>query len=404
LLTSLGFKISNKSNLIANTRFKYLGFIFDTQIMSIELPQVKKDKVLKYCNLVYTKDRITLQILSECIGNLIAAVPAIKFGMLYTRQLEYEKSSTLLQNNYNYKDSIIISEESKEDLKWFIDKIPTSYNTLRSDSYDIVLYSDASMSGWGGSMLDKVTRGSWNTEERLLHINELELKAVYNVLRSFSTYVCNKSVLVRVDSTVALSYINKYGGCRAPNLHKIAKDIYIFVERNNIIISASYINTKDNVIADYASRLEQDESDWMLNIEIFNNVCKTFNFVPNIDLFATYLTKQLNIFCSWFPDPEASYVDAFTLNWEHFKIYVFPPFCLILRALKKLINDKAEGLFVVPFWPTQPWWPIFKSLVQTEMLILEPSRNLLKSFVFSRPHPLAKTLKLVAAMLSAKDF
>jgi len=229
------------------------------------------------------------------------------------------------------------------------------------------------------------------------------LLAVENVLLSFANLLVGKNILLRVDSTVALAYINKFGGCRSPRLHLISKRIFKWAEENNITLTASYINSKNNIIADYESRVESDDSDWKLNVYKFNEICTLFNFSPKIDLFATYLTTQCNIFCSWLPDPSASYIDAFTLNWSEISgIYAFPPFCLVFRALRKLINDRAEGLFIVPYWPTQPWFPIYKDLLRSKMIILEPNYNLLQSFVVPSPHPLSQSLRLVAGILSAK--
>jgi hypothetical protein len=52
--------------------------------------------------------------------------------------------------------------------------------------------------------------------------------------------------------------------------------------------------------------------------------------------------------------------------------YAFPPFCVILRTLKKIIHDKAQGTLVVPYWPSQPWFPLLEKLT-TDRIILEPS-------------------------------
>lgn len=46
--------------------------------------------------------------------------------------------------------------------------------------------------------------------------------------------------------------------------------------------------------------------------------------------------------------------------------------------IRKTITDKAEGIVVVPLWPTQPWFPIFKSLC-SDMLILGTNNNVLLS-------------------------
>lgn len=68
----------------------------------------------------------------------------------------------------------------------------------------------------------------------------------------------------------------------------------------------------------------------------------------SVDLFASRLNKKCNKFYSRFPDPEAESVDAFTRSWKNEFFYAFPPFALILRTLRKIINDKAIGVLVVP--------------------------------------------------------
>lgn len=100
-------------------------------------------------------------------------------------------------------------------------------------------------------------------------------------------------------------------------------------------------------------------------------------------------------------DPYAWEIDAFTVNWKQFNFYAFPPFSIILKVLKKIKQDKATGILVVPFWPTQPWYPVFKSMLIREPLIFDPNINHLLSSDRT-PHPLWKNLTLVAGKLSGK--
>jgi len=89
--------------------------------------------------------------------------------------------------------------------------------------------------------------------------------------------------------------------------------------------------------------------------------------------------------------------------------YAFPPFCIIQKVLCKICEDKATGLIVVPYWPTQAWWPFL-----VRMLIAAPLLPRYKDTLTlpSNPkliHPLNKTLKLLLCHLSgdiskARDF
>lgn len=105
-----------------------------------------------------------------------------------------------------------------------------------------------------------------------------------------------------------------------------------------------------------------DYTEWALKLTYFNKIVSNFG-LPDIDLFATSLNTKCRRFVSWFPDRNAYAVDAFTICWNELFFYAFPPFSLILRVLNKVILDKAEGILVIPYWNTQPWFPIFKKLV-----------------------------------------
>ena len=67
--------------------------------------------------------------------------------------------------------------------------------------------------GGGGAHLDEHTaRGTWSLPESKLHINHLELKAVFLALKEFRTLCYNKTVLIATDNTTVVAYINKDGG------------------------------------------------------------------------------------------------------------------------------------------------------------------------------------------------
>ncbi|KYN21781.1 hypothetical protein ALC57_05840, partial [Trachymyrmex cornetzi] len=68
-----------------------------------------------------------------------------------------------------------------------------------------------------------------------------------------------------------------------------------------------------------------------------------------IDLFASILNAKCERYLSWFPDPGAWAVDAFTITWNSVFFYAFPPFILITRVLRKIVDESAEGVVVVPW-------------------------------------------------------
>lgn len=62
------------------------------------------------------------------------------------------------------------------------------------DDPDLVIFSDASLSGWGVCCDQGTTRGPWTLLDKYRHINELELLGAYYVLSVFSEHSLNVAI------------------------------------------------------------------------------------------------------------------------------------------------------------------------------------------------------------------
>lgn len=105
------------------------------------------------------------------------------------------------------------------------------------------------------------------------------------------------------------------------------------------------------------------------------------------------------MFASWKPDPEATYIDAFTFDWSKHKFYCFPPFSLISRCLRNVEMDQAEGILIAPIWPTQLWWPQMLRLLIRHPVALPQQKSLLK-LPNKKAHPLYAKMVLMACYIS----
>lgn len=401
-LEYLGFIINRrKSTLIPSRICKFLGFQYNSGNMTVSLPQEKRVKLHRLLKKFSRTRTCSIREFSKFLGNLVSAAPAIRYSFLYTKLLEREKVKALRYSNDNYDAKINISPKLLPDLSWWLKHIMLSDNSVYNESFALTIFSDASKSGWGAYCTQDTTFGFWSTQERQRHINELELLAVLFALECFTQNLYDCRVLCRVDNTTAISTINRFGSVRFPNLNSIARRIWDYCEKKNIFIFASYINSAKNVHADRASRQIHRETEWSLSDIAFSKIVTKFG-KPKIDLFASRINKKCDIFISWVRDPEAHGVDAFTLNWSEMNFYAFPPFSLILKVLRKIIKDRAEGIVVVPRWCSQPWYPIFKSLLIENPIQFKP--NILLLSFSGAPHPLWKDLSLVAGRLSGKRY
>jgi len=403
LLTFLGFTVNlQKSVVVPTKKITFLGFELNSVTNTVELPQKKSDKIMRLGMQVINSKNLSVLCFSRFLGTIVSACPAVPYGMFHTKLMERDKYTSLGSDRLLFSKQMNLSKEAIDDIRWWINHCTGAKMPMNNPPFNCTIFSDASLSGWGASCSGQRAHGWWNDQEKEESINFLELKAAYYALRAFTNKQSNLSILFRIDNTTAISYINRFGGVKYPKLNHLARKIWSYSELNAHYIYASYINTNDNVVADAESRSSEYNSEWTLDRNCFLSVLDHLNFHPTIDLFASHANAQLDLYISWRPDPYAFEVDAFSMTWTDLQFYCFPPFSLCARVLQKVREEEAEGIIIVPQWPTQPWWPLLIRLSKFRLLELPFNEHLIH---FNRQlHPLGKQLTLVASFLSGKRF
>uniref|UniRef100_A0ABD2XMW6 Reverse transcriptase domain-containing protein n=1 Tax=Trichogramma kaykai TaxID=54128 RepID=A0ABD2XMW6_9HYME len=364
LLQRLGFVVNfSKSSLIPDTKKKFLGVIVDSECRTLTLTDKKKLNILKMLKKFVEKDKCKIIDLAIIIGKLVAACVAVEYGWLYTKILEREKTLALKESNGLYRGLVNVSFEMKKDIGWWIDNLENSSRSFKHKPFQITIFTDASDTGWGATNGEQQIFGSWEASSLEWHINYKELVAVKLALENLCDEMQNCSILVRIDNTTAIAYVNRMGGVKYVKYNKVARDIWQWAERRSNKLVASYIPSKDNVVADRLSRLINPDSEWELSSKAFDIIVKNLG-EPEIDLFASRINKKCKRYISRFPDSYAWQIDAFTVSWTDLFFYAFPPFILVTRTLQKVREDRAEGIIIVPDWRNQPWYPLFLRLIE----------------------------------------
>lgn len=400
VLQYLGFiKHDKKCIDFPTQRCKWLGLIFDSSKMTLELPSEKRQEmkklIEKFCNL----KRCKIREFARFIGCMISCCVAMEFGWLYTKFFEKLKISALERNGNNF-DAFMDLCPNHPDFLWWTSNILIGTKNIEYRPFALEIFTDASLSGWGAVCGTDKARGFWTSEERKHNINFLELKAAYFGLKCLATDYHDCLILMRIDNTTAICYINRMGGTQYDHLNAITREIWLWCEERNITIVASYIASKENIEADAESRVLEPETEFELAAYAFREIVQRFG-QPEVDLFASRSNKKCRRFVSWKRDPESEAVDAFTIPWAHIYFYAFPPFNLILRCLRKIKRDGAEGILVVPDWPSQPWYPVFCSLLTEKPIKFNPNEKLLVSSS-SKQYHIWSSVSLVAGRLSAR--
>ena len=402
LFDRLGFVVHpTKSVFTPAKTIKFLGFMLDSINMKVYLTQDRADSIKSVCNTFLSSTCPTIRQLAQLLGKITSSFPGAMFGPLYYRNLDMNKTKALKEAKGNFDQVIKLSPDAVAEIQWWTTNVSHLFNKIDHGNPQTILYSDASKIGWGCSCNGIKSGGNWTPGEAQFHINYLEMLAAYFALKAFTTDIAHKHVKLMVDNTTVVTCINNMGTSHSIDINKLTKTIWLFCIDNNIWLTTAHIAGKYNTEADSESRKDRKETEWSLKRDIFLEAIKIMNIKPNMDLFASRLNYKIRPYASFTPDPEASVINAFSISWEKYTFYAFPPFCLILRTLQKIWHDKATGIIIVPCWPTQPWWPyLTEMLIDHPLLLPRMTDTITLPSDPTRIHPLHKKLQLIMCLLS----
>ena len=155
---------------------------------------------------------------TSIIDTLASTIQGNQFDPLYYRAMLKFKEKSL---NYTKGDSnaiIKFSEDTFHEISWWKKNIFKVLKPIRYPKVSINIYKYTSIEGWSASIGD-VSRGeAWFPDEKLMHFNILELKAILLALTSF-VKTSHKHIKVISDITTAIQCINKLGTSHSMECH-----------------------------------------------------------------------------------------------------------------------------------------------------------------------------------------
>ena len=240
----------------------------------------------------------TIRTTSQVLGKIASSFPTTKFGRLHYRNLEVFKTRALKCHKNNFKARVCLSEEAKDDLRWWKNNIDQIYNYITVPNSSVEIKTDASLNGWGAVMGSNSTGGLFSDEETQNHINVLELKAILFGLKCLACRIQLAHIKIICDNSTAVACINKFGTSHSGKCDTLSKKIWKWAKENENWLSATQILGIQNIEVDLESRKNEVHTEWKLRKNMFNNICSQLNTSPKINLFATRLNTQLSTFVS----------------------------------------------------------------------------------------------------------
>lgn len=404
LMKEVGFIIHDKKSVLFPVQnIVFLGNHIDSEKMIVYLPSERKDRILQACKNLRQKYNAKIRDVARVIGFIVSAFSAVELGPLHYRILETHKITALRCNAGNFNATMGVTSDMKAELDWWIANLPNAHRKISHGSPQLLILADASSEGWGAICNSIKIGGRWSAEERRHHINYLELLAIYHGLRAFCKDKHDLHIQIKSDNVCAVTCIKKMGSIGSPLCNELVKTIWNWATRKQIWLTSAHIPGIQNDQADYESRHFNDNIEWMLKPSLAGHIMNIWG-KPNLDMFASRLNKQLDRFVSWKNDPDAEFIDAFSMIWTDIYFYAFPPFSLIPRLLAKLQEEESECILIAPIWITQTWFPVVMGMLIDSPYIIPKEPNLLTLPGTQKVHPLDKKLFLMACRLSGKTY
>ena len=379
MLDLVGFVLNRKKYELDLTQdIQFLGIRLRLDLGEASLPESKAWEIAARARHLSSLHVLSYIQVSQLMGSLNWASGLTSLGRLYLRPLQRHFHSLGLTDRFTpprRSDPLVLANLLR---RWQDPHFLTSGIPLRTFQTEFTIFTDASTQGWGAHMGDSQISGTWTHTERKLHINCLELKAVFHALQHWAQMLQGHQVMIATDNLTVVSYINKQGGTHSPTFLRLTVELLLWLEAQNIIVRARHIPGCLNVTADHLSRPNQPiPTEWSLHPEIVERIFRVWG-TPEVDVFATLSNSHLPRFMSPIPEPRALAVDALSQDWQGRSMYMFPPFPLLNKVMQKLRSTQvAEVILVAPWWPSQAWFPHLLRLCVEHPLVLPYCRDLL---------------------------
>ena len=389
LCNSLGVVLNReKSDLNPSQSVEYLGMTIDTVAARVypTLPHI--NKFIATARKFLARRDPAAQFWQVLLGHMSSLEKLVPRRRLRMRSLQWHLKSHWSPERDPPNLPVPRSRQVEEDLSWWMVRDLLLEGTpFGTPTPDLRLYSDASRAGWGAHLLDQLVSGVWSHQESSLHINLLELKALFLARRAFCHLVTDHRVTTMCDNSTVVAYVNKQGGTVSNSLCSLTGQLFQWTESNKVQLEAKYLPGQSNVLADLLSRRNQVlGEEWSLHLQVARELlCKWGS--PTLDLFATHLRAKLLLYCSLIPDPQALFEDAFRHPWNNLDTYALPPFQLVKRVVAR-VRETPNLLMtlVAPLWPEKAWFAELLLLLTQPPLALPLWDRLLRQPHFHRFH------------------
>ena len=137
-----------KSEFIPKQEIVFLGFVLNSVTMKITLTPTHYDNVLLFLKFI-CENAPKVKKQKRTLGYMVSSFPAIPFGDAHYRWLEQDKTWALKASKGDFEKMMTLSSSALRNVEWWRHNLPNSYGNIDKAPFDLTIYSDASLIGWG---------------------------------------------------------------------------------------------------------------------------------------------------------------------------------------------------------------------------------------------------------------
>ncbi len=315
----------------------------DSVSQTARLTQERAQSVLNCLNTFKNRTAAPLKQFQRLLGHMAAAAVVMPLGLLHMRPLQHWlhgrvprwawQSGTL---RVQVTPACRQTFTPWSDLSFLRAGVP-----LEQVSRHAVVYTDASAKGWGATFNGHAVLGVWTGPQLHWHINCLELLAVHLALNRLKRRLRGEHVLVRMDNSATVAYINRQGGLRSRRMSQLARHLLLWSRKHLRSLRAIHIPGLLNRTADELSRAALP-GEWRLHPQTVQLIWRRFG-LAQVGLFASLETSHCQLFYSLTDGTLGT--DALAHSWPRgLRKYAFPPVSLLAQTLCKVREEEEQIL------------------------------------------------------------
>ena len=121
----------NKSIFVPARSIGYLGFIIDSQLMTISLTKRKKACIKQLCHEELQEEFLIIRKIARLLGKFTSSFPAVRFAPMHYRSLERDKILALKFAKRSFDKKMKNSQAGKMDILWCTNNTEDSFSPIQ---------------------------------------------------------------------------------------------------------------------------------------------------------------------------------------------------------------------------------------------------------------------------------